>query len=119
VIEAIVGPLNSGPGRLKSSALSRGLRVKRPELRGDVGSLAFRTFDLLFLVLRNAHSNGEILSALFTKIFVEGHTGSFLIRGEYNGLENLNTPLSARREGLQGIFICQGSPSSRPHLPAG
>src|SRR5215469_18494435 len=88
------------PQAVKSSAFSRGLRVKRPELRGNVGSLAFRTFDLLFLVLRNAHSNSEILVALFAKIFVEGHTGSFLIRREYNGLENLNTRLSAHRKRL-------------------
>jgi hypothetical protein len=65
------------PGGPKCSALSRGLRVKRSELRGDVGSLAFRTFDLLLLVLRNAHSDGKTLVALFTKIFVEGRRGSF------------------------------------------
>jgi hypothetical protein len=73
---AILGAVEALPGP-KSSALSRGLRVKRSELRGDVGSPAFRTFDILLLVLRNAHSDGKALVALFAKIFVEGHRGSF------------------------------------------
>ena len=69
-------------------------------------------------MLRNAHGNGETLVALFAKIFVEGHRGILSIQREYNGLENLNTRLSAHREGLQGIFICQGSPSRRLHAEA-
>lgn len=83
------GKTSSSDGR--SSALSRRFRVKRPELRGDLGSLAFRTFDLLLLVLRNAHGDCETLVALFAKIFVKGHRGILSIRREYNGLENLNT----------------------------
>lgn len=78
-------------GRLKSSAFSRRLRIKRPELRGNLGSLAFRTFDLLLIVLGNAHGDCETLVALFAKIFVKGHRGILSIRREYNGLENLNT----------------------------
>ena len=105
------------PQAVKSSAFSRGLRVKRPELRGDVGSLAFRTLDLLLLVLRNAHGDCETLVALFAKIFVEGHRRILSVRRKYNGLENLNTHLSARREGLQGMFICQGSPERSGILP--
>jgi DNA helicase HerA-like ATPase len=71
---------NFGPKRLSSSALSRGLRVKRSELRHEVGSFAFRTFNLLLLVLRNAHRNGKNLVALFAKVFVEGHRGILSVR---------------------------------------
>jgi hypothetical protein len=64
-------------------------------LRDDLGSLAFRTFDLLLLVLRNAHRDCETLVALFAKIFVKGHRGSFLYDANTIGLENLNARLSA------------------------
>ena len=69
-------------------------------------------------MLRNAHGDCETLVALFAKIFVEGHRRILSVRRKYNGLENLNTPLSARREGLQGMFICQGSPAIRCHPEA-
>ena len=97
--QALPGFETSAPvyllGRLKNSALSRRLRIKRPELRDDLGSLAFRTFDLLLLVLRNAHRDCETLVALFAKIFVKGHRGSFLYDANTIGLENLNARLSA------------------------
>jgi hypothetical protein len=63
-------------------------------LRDDVGSLAFRTFDLLLLVLRDTHGDCETLVTLFAKIFVQGHKRSFLHDANTIGLENLNARLS-------------------------
>ena len=46
-------------------------------------------------MLRNAHGDCETLVALFAKIFVNGHRGSFLYDANTIGLENLNARLSA------------------------
>jgi hypothetical protein len=66
------------PRSNQSSALSRSLGVKRPKLRHDFLALALRTFDIFLLVLGDCHCDREILVAVLTEIFVEGHTrGSF------------------------------------------
>src|SRR5260221_9749302 len=62
------------PRSNQSSALSRSLGVKRPKLRHDFLALALRTFDIFLLVLGDCHCDREILVAVLTEIFVEGHT---------------------------------------------
>jgi hypothetical protein len=66
------------PRSNQSSALSGSLGVKRPKLRHDFRALALRTFDLFLLVLGDCHCDREILVAVLTEIFVEGH-----IRGAF------------------------------------
>ncbi len=61
------------PRSNQSSALSRSLGVKRPKLRHDFLALALRTFDIFLLVLGDCHCDREILVAVLTEIFVEGH----------------------------------------------
>jgi hypothetical protein len=82
-------------------------------LRDDLGSLAFRTFDLLLLVLRNAHRDSETLVALFAKIFVKGHRRSFPDDANTIGLENLNTRLSAPGRLARNIHIPRESAEVR------